>query len=661
MSAPATTGLLERDMAARVPAWRRPWLLALGLLILVMAVGPAWLWDWPEAWIVPLRGWTTGLFDWLSKDLDFGLFTFREATRGLGWLLDWPLEWAERVLYRGFSDLGLPPLPWVALMTGAALLGHWLGGWRLALLAGGGVFYLAIFGVWTDAMRTLALVVITVPLAGGLGLLLGIWADSRAGVERSLSSLFDVMQATPHLAYLAPVAVFFGFGPVPAMIATAIFALPPMARCVVLGLKTVAPEVVEAGMMAGASRRQLLWRVRVPAAQPTILVGLNQVIMQTLAMAVIASLIGATGLGHKLLFSLQQLQMGKAIENGVAIVIIAVVLDRLSQAAARRQPSHREGGRGWLHRHWHLALFLAVAVVAGLLAAHAAPWLATLPKKLTVTTAPFWDDGIRWLSKTLFDPLAILRDDFTLYVLIPVRNFVVWLPWSGIALGTALVGWCLGGWRLAVLAFSLLAWIALVGLWPQAALTLYLTTLAVIICMAVGVPLGILAARRPRLGRVILTICDTLQTFPSFIYLIPVIMLFRVGDLASLVAIIGYAMVPAIRYTHLGLTQVPTTLTEATLASGATRRQLLWKVELPMALPQIMLGLTQTVIMALAMTAITALIGSRDLGQEILKALPDTDTGRGLLAGLAIASFGIVVSRLVQAWAVPRQRELGLA
>lgn len=659
MSAETATSTLPSAEVARPPLWQRPWVLAGLLLVLLMAVGPAWLWSWPDSWIVPLRAWTTATFDWLAEGLDFGLFTFREATRGLGWLLDWPLEGAERVLYRGFSGLGLPPLPWVATMAGAALLGHWLGGWRLALLAGGGVFYLAIFGVWTDAMRTLALVIITVPLAGGIGLLLGIWADAKPGVERALSSIFDVMQATPHMAYLAPVAVFFGFGPVPAMIATAIFALPPMARCVVLGLKTVPAEVVEAGIMAGASHRQILWRVRLPAAQPTILVGLNQVIMQTLAMAVIASLIGATGLGHKLLFSLQQLQMGKAIENGVAIVIIAVVLDRLSQAASRRQPVHREGPQTWFRRHRHLALFLAITVVAVLLTQFL-PWLATLPKKMTITTAAFWDDGIRWLSKALFDPLEILRDDFTLYVLIPVRNAITWLPWSGVALGAALLGWRLGGWRLAVTVFVLLAWIALVGIWPQASLTIYITTLAVIICMLVGVPLGIMAARRERVGRVILTICDTLQTFPSFIYLIPVIMLFRVGDLASLVAIIGYAMVPAIRYTHLGLTQVPITLKEATLASGATPRQLLWKVELPMALPQIMLGLTQTVIMALAMTAITALIGSRDLGQEILKALPDTDTGRGLLAGLAIASIGIVVSRLVQAWALPRQRELGL-
>ena len=246
-------------------------------------------------------------------------------------------------------------------------------------------------------------------------------------------------------------------------------------------------------------------------------------------------------------------------------------------------------------------------------------------------------------------------------MLIPIRDAFLWLPWSLVAGLVALAAWMLGGLRLVLLTLSLLMLIVVVGLWRQAMLTLYLTTLAVIICTAIGVPIGIWAARRPRAARVVMTVCDTLQTFPSFIYLIPVIMLFRVGDLASLIAILGYAVVPAIRFTYLGIRLIPQTVVEAARAAGATRRQLLWKVELPMALPEIMLGLNQTIMMALAMTAITALIGSRDLGQEILKALPEVDTGRGILAGLSIAFIGIIADRLIGAWARKRKAELGLA
>jgi glycine betaine/proline transport system permease protein len=151
-----------------------------------------------------------------------------------------------------------------------------------------------------------------------------------------------------------------------------------------------------------------------------------------------------------------------------------------------------------------------------------------------------------------------------------------------------------------------------------------------------------------------------LQTFPSFIYLIPVIMLLKVGDLSNIAAILGYASVPAIRFTYLGIKRIPQVIIEAATASGSTPLQRLWKVELPIALPEIMLGINQTIMMALAMVAITALIGSRDLGQEIYKALPGADTGRGLLAGLGIAFIGIIADRLFSSWAGRRGQKYGL-
>jgi len=229
---------------------------------------------------------------------------------------------------------------------------------------------------------------------------------------------------------------------------------------------------------------------------------------------------------------------------------------------------------------------------------------------------------------------------------------------------TAFVGllaWRIGGLRPMAISLALVLFILLTGFWVPAMMTLYLTSMAVVLCMLIGIPVGIWSARSPVATRIVLTICDTLQTFPSFIYLIPVIMLFRVGDLASLMAIIGYAMVPAIRYTNLGISRVPPTVVEAAVASGTTRRQMLFKVELPMALPEIMLGMNQTVVLALSMTAITALIGSRDLGQEILKALPDLDTGRGLLAGLCIAAIGLIVSQMIESWVAVRKKQLGLS
>jgi glycine betaine/proline transport system permease protein len=192
-------------------------------------------------------------------------------------------------------------------------------------------------------------------------------------------------------------------------------------------------------------------------------------------------------------------------------------------------------------------------------------------------------------------------------------------------------------------------------------LTIYLVTSCAILCTVIGIPLGIWAAKNATASRVILTLCDLLQTFPSFIYLIPVIMLFQTSDVSNVLAMLCYATVPAVRYTYLGLMRVPSTVVDAAIACGATPRQRLFRVELPLAFPEILLGINQTIMMSLAMVAITALIGSRDLGQEIYKALPGADTGRGLLAGLGIAFIGIVADRLISAWANKRKAALGLA
>ena len=653
-SSPAAAPLNAR----RMPGWLQLILIvtfcvALSLLLPAAA-------EWPRDWVVPLRSWITDLLRWLARDLSLGGLTLRDITRGLAALMSLPLGFLEGLLYKGFENVPFLPLPWVLIVGGTVILGHKLQGWGLGLFAGFCMAYLAVFGLWVDSMRTLSLVLVTVPLAASLGLALGIWMFNNRRVEAWGSGVLDLMQATPHLAYLAPIVVFFGFGAVPAMLASAAFALPPMTRCVLLGMRGVPVASIEAATMAGCRPGQILWRARLPGALAELLVGVNQVVMQTLAMTVIASLVGATGLGHRLLVALQQLQVGKALESGVAIVLIAIVLDRLTRAWARKAADYQRKPDALLERHRHLLTFAALAVVAVLFSLYM-PALQVLPRELTITTAPAWDAAVRWISLTFAGPLSAFRDFVTVFVLIPIRGVFAWLPWP---LVVAVVGWT--SWRLAGVRFALgnaamVLLVAVTGFWAPAMMTLYLSTLAVIICMAIGVPLGIAAAHRPSFARVLMTACDTLQTFPSFIYLIPVIMLFRVGDLACLFAIIGFAAVPAIRFTYLGVTGVSETVMEAAIANGTTPRQRLWHVELPLALPAILLGLNQTILMALSMTAITALIGSRDLGQEILKALPEVDTGRGILAGLGIAIIGIVANRMIGVVATNLKLKLGTA
>ncbi len=639
-----------------LPLWQFFVVIAGGILLTTLWEGFA---RWPDDLVIPMKEWITRFFEWLGKEAAIGSYSFKDFTRAISDLLSYPLEWTEALLYRGIKPLGLPPIPWVAVVLGTAILGHWIGGWRLALFVGASMLYLSIFGLWKDSMRTLSIVLVAVPIAAAIGLFLGIRVTRSKRAAAIITPMFDLMQATPHMAYLVPVVVLFGFGQVPAMLATVIFAMPPMARCAILGIQTVPQDVIESGRMSGCTPRQLLWKVQLPTSKKTLMLGLNQVVMQTLAMVVIASLVGASGLGQKLLFSLQQLRLGAAVEQGLAIVLIAVVLDRLTQAYAYRETIHYSATTSFFQRHKHLLLFLFILIVT-FIAANFHKELAILPKKMTFTLGREIDFAVREFSKNAYDYIGPVRDFITVSILLPIRDFYLWLPWPVLVGCIAVAGYRLGGFPVMTLTASLMLAIMLFGFWEPAMLTIYLVFSAVVICILIGVPIGVLASRSERIAKVTMTICDTLQTFPSFIYLIPVIMLFKVGDLSNIIAILAYATVPAVRYTYLGLKRVPEVLKEAAIANGCTPRQKFWKVEMPFAIPEIMLGVNQTIMMALAMTAITALIGSRDLGQEIYRALPTADTGRGLLAGLGIAAIGIIADRLISAWATKKKKNLGI-
>jgi len=628
------------------------------ICILLRDVIP-WIDKYPKKWAIPLKDWITRLFEWLGYDLDFGLFKFRDITRGFAALMEWPLSWSEAFFHKGIPALGVFPIPWITVVGLVVILGHYIAGWRLAMIAGGCFLYLAVFSVWEASMETFSLVAITVPFAVLSGLVLGILAARNKRFETVVTPIFDVMQSTPAFAYLVPVIVLFGFGQVPAMIATAIFATPPMARCVILGLRTVPENIVEAGRMGGCTPRQILWKVQLPSARDTIMVGVNQAIMQTMAMAVIASLIGASGLGHNLLSSLDTLRLGQALEQGVAITVIAIALDRLSGAYTLKKPVHFDRNAPLWERRPHLIIGIVFAAVSIVLAA-LVPMFRLLPEDMTVTTAPFWDAIINYATTHWYDFLQVFRNFFLLNILIPIRNFALWLPWLAVVLFFAALGYRLGGWKLALLAGALLAFPAVTGFWKPAMITAYMIFTAVIICILGGFPLGLWAARSDRAQSVIITVCDTMQTLPSFIYLIPVVMLFKVGDVAAIIAVLAFALVPMIRYTNLGLRRVPKETVEAAIAQGTTKRQRLWKVEMPIAIPEIMLGVNQVIFMALFMVAITALIGTKDLGQEINRARSDADPGRALVAGFCIAFMGIVADRLIKTWSDKRKAMLGL-
>lgn len=614
---------------------------------------------YPEGSVAPFASWISQLMLGIK-------YYFTWLTRGITAVIDVPLDFITSLLAKGFrytwngERVQLPALSWVGIVAAATLLGWSAGGRSTAIVCGVAFLYIALFGQWQSAMLTLALIVLCVPLCVVTGVLVGVAAHgSRWLATFVVRPALDLMQTVPTFAYLVPMLLLFGNNPVSALLATGIFAVPPMVRATLLALERVPVEISEFATMAGCSRRQKLWRVMLPAGRETLMVGVNQVIMLALNMVIIASMIGAGGLGYDVLLALRALRIGNALEAGLAIVALAIALDRLGGAYASRRPRPYRPGPMW-QRHPQVALALGLLCVTWLLALWQ-PALAKVPESITLTTAPMWKMLVDWITLHFFDVIEAVRTWLLLNLLNPTKQFMNALPWTAVVAMVSLAGLQLGGVRLALLVGLLTLACAMSGLWEKTMTTIYLCGVSTFISAAIGIPIGVLAARHERINKLVQPIIDTLQTLPSFVFLIPVVMLFRVGDVTAMIAIVSFAIVPAVRYTVHGLRSVPPSLVEAATVAGCTPRQTLWRVQLPLALPEIMLGMNQTILLALSMLVITALVGTRDLGQEVYISLAKADAGRGIVAGLAVAFIGIVADRLMAAWSQRTRERLRLS
>ena len=276
----------------------------------------------PESWRVPLRTWTNDAVAWLVANYGD---VFRSITETLLLLL-------VRV------ERGLAGLPWwLVVLLVAALVWHASGRrWWPALALSGLLVVVGTFGLWSDMMTTLAIMLVATAFTIVLGIPIGIAMARSDRLKRLMRPLLDGMQTMPSFVYLVPVVMFFGLGNVAAIIATFVYAVPPIIRLTDLGLRLVDAEVIEAAAAFGASERQTLAWVRLPLALPTIMAGVNQTIMMALAMVVLASMIGARGLGQEVLRGLQRGNVGLGLEAGLAIVFLAIVMDRITAGYSRR-------------------------------------------------------------------------------------------------------------------------------------------------------------------------------------------------------------------------------------------------------------------------------------------------------------------------------------
>tara|TARA_R110002094_G_scaffold15702_1_gene26907 strand:- start:143 stop:2119 length:1977 start_codon:yes stop_codon:yes gene_type:complete len=628
------------------------------LLTLAQYAGllPAWLHRVPGTLIPNFAGWLDAIFNFVKDDMGLLVVT-RTLTEGLEWLLDI----SGNIFFgkRRWPNIG--PIPWTAMTAVAVVVGYYLGGWKLALLGGGTFIWTALIGQWKIAMQTMSVLAIAAPLAFVIGLSLGIAAWKYPWVDRVIKPVLSVLQTLPFFTYLLPAVIFFKVGPTAGAVATTIYAIPPMILMTSLGLQKVPEEVVEAGKMSGCSKFQMLRHVYLPSARTEILVGVNQVIMLSLAMVVLTAFIGMPGLGAKLLAMMGSFKLGRSFEIGVTIVLLAVMLDRMSKAWVVKQPEHFERGTPFWKRHQMLVLGVVLFVGFTLLS-FAVPLASEIGRGQDFSQGKELDNLIKgFLNIDLVKATTgFLRAFLNVQVLIPFRNFMLSIPTPAMILLVAAFALALAGRKQAIYALIFFGLVALSGWWDRAIITLYSVVSAVTLAALIGLPIAIIAARSERWSARVLLICDTAQTFPSFVYLIPAIMLFGITDIAVIFSILIFAMVPLIRYTIEGLRTVPPEMTEAADMAGATRMQKLWNVQLPLALPTMAIGFNQAIMFAFFMVIIAAFIGTQDLGQELQRTLAGTDLGKNFVLGICVSLMALTFDLTIMKWAADKKRALGL-
>ncbi len=667
-------------------------LLAVGVLLLVLVARfVAELDGFPDSWNLGLRDPLNSFKRWVVVNRNshpIFLFFFEPLSAAI----DFGLRRVE-----GF----LLWLPWPVVVLAFFIAGERIAGLRLGLLTTLCLVPMGLFGLWDESLQTLALMVTAVLFTLLIGLPAGIWSARSDRVERVLRPVLDAMQTMPAFVYLIPVLLFFGVARVPSIIATVIYALPPAIRLTSLGIRSVPDEALEAAAAFGSTDRQILRKVQLPLALPTIMVGVNQTIMMALSIVVIAALIGAGGLGDVVLKSLRRLQVGAALEAGLAIVLLAVLLDRISDALSKieRHSSPRfrgfrlftEAQRGqawperieaWLdsayrgsgrlaawfsdllaritprYRHWLQANRVWITALAGLAVLSVILWLAGVddfPRALRLDISKPVNAFVRWMQVNLYDiggsgiGTGPFRDFLIVGVFQPLQRFLAGrMPWTILAFVFTFFAWYAGGWLLALNVFLMTFLVGWIGMWPFAMDTLGQALVAVLLCIAIGVPLGLGASHNDRVEMLLRPVLDFLQTIPIFVYLVPVIMLFGTGSVAGLIASVLYAVVPVVRLTSSGIRGVEKTVKESAVVFGSTPWQVLWKVEIPLAFPSIMLGVNQTIMMVLAMVIIAGLVGATGLGLEVFQGFANDNLGRSVEAGLAIVLVAIVIDRITQ-------------
>ncbi|MGW8529919.1 ABC transporter permease [Nocardiopsis sp. NPDC055824] len=601
--------------------------------------GPAWAGPFPTAVGDAFMAWLDGVYGWIvvnRNDSPLFLYFFNYVSVGLG---------SAVVLIDQF--LGF--LTWPGVTVLGVLTAWRVAGWRVALLvlAAFGVF--ALTGLWNESMTTLALIIASVFIALLFGIPLGVLAGRSDRFHRGVRPVLDFMQIMPAFAYLLPFVLLFGIGNPAAAVVTAVYAFPPVVRITALAIREVPGGAVEAATSLGSTPWQVLTKVQLPLARRTILLGVNQTIMLAVSMVVIASVIGAGGLGDAIYQALSKVNVGQAFQAGLAIVMLAIALDRVTGAVGHgaRTPDVPERLRLPL-LGGGLVLTVAVVAVARLMGVRG--W----PREVAVDlAAPV--NAVYEAVQAAIGPTTAALGAWTLdWVLGPLGSLLTGSPWWLVTLAAAALAWIFSGFGAGAVSGLAFVGAGLLGVWDNAMDTLSQVLVASALTIALGVVIGVLMSRNDVLAAILKPVLDAMQTLPPFVYLIPAVALFSIGRVPALVAAVVFALPPVIRLVDDGIRGVPAPTLEAARSQGSTKWQLLTKVELPMARGSMLLAVNQGIILVLSMVVMGALVGAGSLGFDVVFGLAQNQLGLGLASGLAIVCLGLFLDRLTQGRRAPR-------
>ncbi len=611
--------------------------------------------------------------------------------------------------------------PWLLVASIIFLPCLIAGGLRLGLYSLFVIYFWGAVGMWDESLQTVALMGLSVLLCVFFGVILGVLCSQSDRFDGFMKPILDTMQVMPAFVYLFPALFFFGIGGAPAILATMIYAMPPVIRLTNSGIRQVSKDTIESATSFGSSKLQLLFKIKIPLSLPSIMMGINQVIMMALALVVLACFIGAEGIGGQVWLAIRNLDVGWAMEGGLCILFMAIMFDRFSMSLTKQKdilPSdvqpfyllpqswekfqvarliekpilylhfainlicksvtnliatffkyifsifnkeNAEDLREFLSRRYYVIPSFIVFIIISLVDSYLIS-IGTFPEEWKLSIRQPIADGVKSLT---INPGFIaftkgLRAFVYLNLLRPLDTFLTHIPWWYTMSVFVAIGYFTVDLRFAIITALLLLFIGACGIWPQSMITLSSVLVSVVLCFAIGVPLGIIASYNQRFKEVLNVVLDAMQTLPYFCYLIPVLMFFGGGIVSAVLATVIYSIPPIIRLTALGLTQVSGTYSEVSRSFGGTLLQTLQKIKFPLAVPSLVIGFNQTVVMAFAMQIVTPLIGGKGLGLEVFNGLARSDTGRGLAAGIGIVLLAIIIDRITLAWTKKQRQALGL-